>query len=230
MQTDNSMVFITPDFFVSAGNNIDLYKALAAFQAELQPVGHDAQNTFKDYTYAKLDHILKEIVPLLCKHGLTLSQPSGRDAVVTMVTHAATGQFIGSITPIIMFDAKGMTPMQILGTGITYARRYALSILNISTTADDDGTATGVVEDRKSKKNDTSAKPISKEQAKAIINRMTAMGYDEQYLNKAVGAALKDGNATIYSLPLTRLDPLLDWVVKLEAEKSKNSQTDEVTV
>lgn len=104
----------------------NLFKALAAFQQEV-PVIHKATQGY-GYSYADLPAIFEKINPLLKKHGLGFTQPIMGDCVKTIIFHIDSGESIESLTQIPQkVQLKGMNDFQVLGSAITYIRRYALS-------------------------------------------------------------------------------------------------------
>jgi hypothetical protein len=115
-----------------------LFKALSDFQQDVPVIHKDTQGY--GYTYADLKTILTIINPLLKKHGLGFTQPIVGSVIQTIVFHVESGE---SITSEIQIQEgvvlKGMNEFQVLGSGITYLRRYALSsILGIVTDKDTD--------------------------------------------------------------------------------------------
>jgi len=113
-----------------------LFKSLAAFQQEV-PVIHKETKGY-GYSYADLTTIFNVINPLLSKHELGFTQPIMGDCVKTIVFHVETGESIESLTDIPKgVQLKGMNDFQVLGSAITYIRRYALSsILGLVTDKD----------------------------------------------------------------------------------------------
>ena len=106
----------------------NLFKSLAAFQQEC-PIIHKATSGY-GYTYADLPDIFKVINPLLAKHGLAFTQLINVDGIHSMVFHVESGEQINCVTPIPQgVQLKGMNDFQVLGSAITYIRRYALSAM-----------------------------------------------------------------------------------------------------
>ena len=104
----------------------NLFKALAAFQQEVPTIHKGTQGY--GYTYAELSTILEKINPLLKKHGLGFTQLICGQSVKTIVFHAESGETIECATDIPQgVQLKGMNEFQVLGSAITYIRRYALS-------------------------------------------------------------------------------------------------------
>ena len=135
----------------------NLYKALADFQQEVPVILKET--TGYGYQYADWPTILKEINPLMKKHGLGFTQTvdlatnETRDVAVvtTTVFHTETGEKIQSSTMIPQgVQLKGMNDFQVLGSAITYIKRYALSaILGLVTDKDTDGAGEQLPKDNK---------------------------------------------------------------------------------
>tara|TARA_R100000329_G_scaffold151048_1_gene145688 strand:+ start:3664 stop:4206 length:543 start_codon:yes stop_codon:yes gene_type:complete len=115
-----------------------IYKSLSAFQQEC-PVIHKGTKGY-GYTYADLPTIFKVINPILKKYNLGITQPMTEGFIETRLFHITTGQTIISRTPIPTdVQLKGMNQYQVLGSAVTYIRRYALSsMLGIVTDKDTD--------------------------------------------------------------------------------------------
>ena len=116
----------------------NLFKSLAAFQQEV-PVIHKGTQGY-GYSYADLPAIFEKINPLLKKYGLGFTQPIMGDTIKTVVFHIESGETIESLTEIPKnVQLKGMNDFQVLGSAITYIRRYALSsLLGLVTDKDTD--------------------------------------------------------------------------------------------
>jgi hypothetical protein len=116
----------------------NLYKSLANFQQEC-PVIHKGTTGY-GYTYADLPAIFEVINPLLNKHGLGFYQAVNGLELVTVVFHVASGETIEHSATIPQdVTLKGMNQFQVLGSAITYMRRYQLSaMLGIVTDKDTD--------------------------------------------------------------------------------------------
>lgn len=116
----------------------NLFKALADFQQEV-PVIHKATQGY-GYSYSDLPKIFSVINPLLKKYGLGFTQLINDNGVSTIVYHVESGETIQSNTPIPQnVQLKGMNDFQVLGSAITYIRRYAISsMLGLVTDKDTD--------------------------------------------------------------------------------------------
>lgn len=118
----------------------NVLKAIADFQQEC-PVIHKGTKGY-GYSYAELSTILEVINPLLKKHGLGFTQPPQSGNIVhTIVFHAESGEMLTSDMEIPQgVKLGGMNDFQVLGSAVTYLRRYALSsMLGIVTDKDVDG-------------------------------------------------------------------------------------------
>jgi len=119
----------------------DLAKALAAAQGEMSAAAKDATNPHFKTRYADLASIMDACRGPLAKHGLAVTQLPGRgdDGAVTLTTVLmhASGQHIGSTV--------GARPAQenpqVVGSILTYLRRYALASVVGVVSDDDDGEA-----------------------------------------------------------------------------------------
>lgn len=124
----------------------NLFKALAAFQQEV-PVIHKGTSGY-GYSYADLPAIFEKINPLMKKHGLGFSQLLNGSALDTIIFHVESGEvFTSSIEIPQGVQLKGMNDFQVLGSAITYLRRYALSAA-LGLVTDKDTDAAGVQEEK----------------------------------------------------------------------------------
>jgi hypothetical protein len=147
----------------------NIYKALADFQQEVPVILKDTSGY--GYKYADLPAIFEVINPLLKKNGLGFYQAV--DSMVyeiplpmirTVVFHIESGEQIESTTQIPQgVQLKGMNDFQVLGSAITYIKRYALSsLLGLVTDKDTDASGEQVVTYEK--------KETAKEYAKKVAN------------------------------------------------------------
>ena len=143
----------------------NLYKSLANFQQEV-PTIHKATQGF-GYTYADLPKIFEVINPILKKHGLGFTQLINGTELITIVFHVESGEQIESKTAIPQgVQLKGMNDFQVLGSAITYLRRYSLSsVLGLVTDKDTDAGGEQVSkpkDERESLTNDRFEKAVEK--------------------------------------------------------------------
>lgn len=167
----------------------NLYKALAAFQAEVPNIYKNS--TGYGYKFADLGEINDIIKPLLTKNGLGYIQPIEGTAIKTVVFHVESGESIESSANIPQgVQLAKMNEFQVLGSAITYLRRYSLSsMLGLITDEDADAAGEQVkskapkqVQDR-TKSHEAMPEPIGEEATltrakKAINEQMIQQGYD----------------------------------------------------
>ena len=145
----------------------NLFKALASFQQEVPSI-HKGTSGY-GYSYSSLPEIFTVINPILKKNGLGFSQllgtnDLGANTIETVIFHAETGESLSS-TMIIPNDVtlKGMNEFQVMGSAITYYRRYSLSaILGLVTDKDTDASG------EQTKKQAPTKKPTPKK--KEVLN------------------------------------------------------------
>ena len=96
----------------------------------------------KSYHFAPLPEILDLARPVLARHALAVrfqTQPDGGNILVTCEVVHATGTVVSAASLYSPSNAN----MQVVGSGLTYARRYTLvAALGIAADDDDDGEAT----------------------------------------------------------------------------------------
>ena len=116
----------------------NLFKALANFQQEV-PVIHKGTKGY-GYSYADLPAIFEVINPLLKSNGLGFTQLMESKSIKTIVFHIESGETLESVTDIPQdVSLAKMNEFQVLGSAITYIRRYALSsLLGLVTDKDTD--------------------------------------------------------------------------------------------
>lgn len=130
----------------------NLFKSLAAFQQDA-PVIHRCTEGY-GYSYADLPTIFEVINPILKKHKLGFTQLIDDTSIKTIIFHIESGETLESSTSIPQdVNLKGMNEFQVLGSAITYIRRYALSaVLGLVTDKDTD--ASGEQHKKEQKKDD----------------------------------------------------------------------------
>jgi len=145
----------------------ELYKAIADLQQEVPHIYKGT--TGYGYKYAQWSEILQVINPLFKKHKLGFVQPLDGTSVKTIVFHVESGESIEASFEIPQgVQLKGMNDFQVLGSGITYIRRYALSSL-LGLVTDEDKDASGEqVSKLKTREDGHDAEIL--ERAKSVIN------------------------------------------------------------
>lgn len=116
-----------------------IYKSIADLQQEVPVLLKDTQGY--GYQYTDLPAILKVINPLMKKNGIGFTQVINGTNLDTTIFHIESGESLVSSISIPQGVAlKGMNEFQVLGSAITYLRRYALSsMLGLVTDKDTDG-------------------------------------------------------------------------------------------
>ena len=110
------------------------YKAMLAFQKEIEAITKDKINPHFKSNYATISQVLSEVKPLLAKHGLIITQPIQDNIVYTIIMDDNGNVLVSAGIP---FNPSG-TPQQI-GSAITYYRRYTLTSLLALEVEEDDG-------------------------------------------------------------------------------------------
>lgn len=115
-------------------------KALAAFHAELPDVSKGSTNPHFGSKYADLADIVKVVLPALARQGLAwIAAPRITEDgfVLAYELRHESGERIKGTWP--LPDPTKATP-QVLGSALTYAKRYTLSaVTGIAPDEDDDG-------------------------------------------------------------------------------------------
>lgn len=109
--------------------------SLSKAQSEIQNVNKD-KNGY-NYKYASLSNCLDAIRVPLANNSLAISQVICGESLVTLLIHES-GQWLKSEFTLTSVATKSMNDMQAYGSGITYARRYALSAIIGLAQEDDD--------------------------------------------------------------------------------------------
>lgn len=166
-------------------------KALMNFQANCPPIEKNTKGY--GYMYADLAQITETIKPHLQKAGLSYTQlpfnDGGRVGVKTILIHPESGQRITATLQANLNEnnASKMTPIQQMGSIITYLRRYSISsILSIVSDEDIDGANVPVVAAKATKA--VKPKPVTKPKVTYLTSAQ---------LTKALESDIKGIQATI---------------------------------
>jgi hypothetical protein len=115
--------------------------ALVKSQSEMSNAKKESNNPFFKSKYADLNAIREAALPVLNKHGITVIQPTcvvdGINYVETILLHES-GEYISSLTQIVV---DKVNDAQKHGSGLSYARRYALQSIVCLGAEDDDANA-----------------------------------------------------------------------------------------
>lgn len=128
----------------------ELAVALSEAQGKMKPAKMNATNPFLKNKYADLGAVMDACRDVLSECGLSFVQmaftPPSEEfgaavGVETMLLHSS-GQWLSERFVLPVGDEKGKSVMQVAGSAITYARRYALAaMLGIVADEDADGNA-----------------------------------------------------------------------------------------
>ena len=190
-------------------NKNELFTALSKAQGEFEVVTKNQKNPFFNSKYLTLAELINAIRKPLSENGLCVIQfpmvtkedNSVYVTVKTIIAHTSGEKIENELTMPISTGQK-ISDSQAIGSGITYARRYALqSIVGISAHEDDDGNkACGKIVDQKAqqmkqqtKKNDTDkikCATCGRELETKIVNyngnKMSFAEYSKQVFGKPV--------------------------------------------
>lgn len=113
--------------------------ALLKAQTEMSNPKKGSTNPFFKSKYADLNSIREAVIPVLNSNGISVLQPivhtEGKNFVKTILLHES-GELMESLTEIVY---NKINDAQAQGSGISYARRYALQSFVCVGADDDDG-------------------------------------------------------------------------------------------
>ena len=127
--------------FQKSESIVNLTKALFLFSVKIDKIKKTSKNPFFNSDYADLPTIQAAIAEPLQECGLLMLQIPDGEGLVTMISHAESGEYImaNSTMKPVKNDPQSM------GSAITYQRRYSLAaLLNLNIDKDDDGNAASV--------------------------------------------------------------------------------------
>ncbi len=121
----------------------ELFTAFSKFQGELDNASKDKQG--HGYKYADLAECINTAKPVLANNGLAVAQmlgcnERGNRTLITIMTHSS-GQYMSSefeMVDAVLMGGSGKNPAQVLGSAITYQRRYAYAAMIGMAQEDDD--------------------------------------------------------------------------------------------
>lgn len=157
--------------------------ALAKAQGEFDAVTKDANNPHYSRSYADLASVYRAVRAALSANGISHIQSIPREdggyVVETRLAHA--GEWIMTTCPVAVDDQRGRNASQSLGSGTTYARRYALMAALGLAPEDDDAEAAGRREQpRQQRPGPRKPPPMSPQ---AFIDAADLMGIPSSALN-----------------------------------------------
>lgn len=124
----------------------NIYKSIANFQQSVPVILKETSGY--GYNYADLPAIFAVINPLMKENGLGFYQAVNDGKIKTVIFHIKSGETIESETTIPQgVSLKGMNDFQVLGSAITYIKRYALSsLLGLVTDKDTDASGEQIIQ------------------------------------------------------------------------------------
>jgi hypothetical protein len=116
--------------------------ALAKAQGEFAQVTKDSKNPHFKTMFAGLDSVVSAVRGALSSNGVAYVQSvdevgEGHHVVTTRIAHG--GEWIRTTCPVMWEQGRGSNKAQAFGSGLTYARRYALMAAFGLAPEDDDG-------------------------------------------------------------------------------------------
>jgi hypothetical protein len=116
----------------------NLHEKLLKVQNEIGAISKSATNPFFKSKYFDINVLIREVLPILNKHELTLLQPIKDGEVCSVISDGKNSIESGVKLPEINDPQK-------LGSAITYFRRYTLqSLLSLQAEDDDGNMASGM--------------------------------------------------------------------------------------
>lgn len=217
-----------------------LATALAKAQGDIQNAEKDAKGTYGKY--ATLASTWDAIRPSLSKNEIAIYQRpleiDGKLKMCTMLMHSS-GEFFDDSELEMIFDRSGgrLTPMQAMGSAVTYARRYTLqSAVGVAPTddvpqGDDDGVAAG--------KNDAPVKAPDKKPVTPPVPQKKKVNYapaSADLFDKLVHLAFERGVGDFESSQLLlaygvdNYEHIPTWIAEEIANFLSNPETNAGTV
>lgn len=121
----------------------ELAAALAKAQGEFKDAKKDRQNDMLGNRYSTYASVIEAVRAPLAANGLAFVQPAelaGDKVVVTTRLFHTSGEWIESELHLPIVQVGRLSALQMMGSSMTYARRYALiAMLGVATDDDNDG-------------------------------------------------------------------------------------------
>ena len=159
----------------------EIFKALSLFQGELENASKNVDKEGINWKYADLAGCINTAKPHLLKHGLAVTQfmgmsVNGKQSLNTMLTHSS-GQYISDETELpdaVLHGSSGKNPVQVLGSAITYIRRYNYAAIIGMAQEDDDGVSANGIKTKVNKVKLLSDKQVTI--IRGMLNEITTEG------------------------------------------------------
>jgi ERF superfamily len=157
----------------------DIADALAKAQAAMSNPTFDSKNPHFGNRFASLAAVRNAVVPVLAKHGISLTQNletrENGIACTTLLTHSSGQQMVFGplVLPTSKADAQGF------GSAATYARRYSImAVAGVVGDDDDDAEAAVTAHNGHHKQDNKKAKEYADRFAEAVQNGIDGAVYD----------------------------------------------------
>lgn len=205
---------------MKTSDSIDqLATALAEVQGQMKPAQMNATNPFLKNKYADLNSVIESVKALLADNGLSYVQMPNTPPIeygpaiglTTRLMHTSGQWLEDTFVMVIPADEKGKSVMQIAGSAISYARRYALSAM-LGIVADEDSDGNG---------DPDRGRNVTKNPPKA--NTKPAVTSDQQKPSAEQMKALDDAGKAVYGDEWdTRLPGIVKYVSEGRVTDSKH--------
>ena len=154
-------VKISGGFLSTSQNTSNLFTAMLNVQREIKPAEKSSDNPYFKSKYADLHEVSEAIKEPALKHGIlymqfwTKTNPVGCVNIETLIAHPESGEWLKFESAMHVKDA--LNP-QVIGSAITYAKRYSLSgifaLTSTEQSLDDDGNRAAGLKEAKQKVSD----------------------------------------------------------------------------
>ena len=199
MKTSNEIVKITASFLKA--------------QKKIESVIKDKTNPYFKSKYADLTGVIDACKDKLNSEGIAILQPIDGMNVETILIHES-GEWFSSLTPIVSKEANNP---QMLGSAITYAKRYGLQSMVLLPADDDDGQSASKEVKAEPKK---AKVMITEFQMKKIHALLAVKGKTKEDIYKAYKIkSLKELEVNQASLVIDRLNKIVDQTTEVVSEK-----------
>ena len=195
----------------------DLLAALSLAQGEMQAAAKDCNNPYFKSKYADLSSVWSACREPLSKNGLSILQTTqDRDGNLYLVTTLGhkSGQYIRSEMPIRIKGDGKTNELQVLGSALTYLRRYSLSAMVGVAPEDDDGNSASTLS--------VQNKPATITSQQAFILNDMLKKCPAEYSEKIMNHLRNQKVLAISDLPVSLYDPLCSSI-KIQLEKVENA-------
>ena len=172
------------------------YKALAKFKQSVPVIYKGTQGY--GYKYADLPAIFKVILPILSDCGLDFNQDlitiDDKTFMETTVIHLESGELKTSICEIPRVPIAKMNDHQSFGSGLTYYRRYCLSVkLGLITDVDNDAQG----QQTKKKKTAPAKTKLTTDNFNALVGLISSQDMDKNGETWTIDKAIERFDLTI---------------------------------